>query len=327
MRSSLLFSALLCAAPAVAQNWYIPDPNSATGTCNVIPYGSTPASVFANCKYQTRCTVADLGGVANLITGLAFASCNTGRAHYDALEIVLDHIPPAQPLSTTFASNLTANAVTVLNATNYTWNVTANVWNEVGLQTSFVYNGVDDLLVQVTTTNGAAPGGFHRGTRERLQWFAVTGPPPAAGTLDLAASKIEVSMLTAHTSSHGDGCLGSNGIPRLAFSGSAVVGNTLSFDLTLGVPGGVALFIAGFTNGSPFPLDLGFLGAPGCFAYTDLSVASGVFLDPVGSGNFALPIPLSAVGFLFYGQFAVLDPPANAFGFTTSNYGRVLTGT
>jgi hypothetical protein len=53
----------------------------------------------------------------------------------------------------------------------------------------------------------------------------------------------------------------------------------------------------------------------------------GVLLDPVGSGTFALPIPPALVGFLFYGQFAVLDPPANPFGFTTSGYGRVHTGT
>ena len=65
---------------------------------------------------------------------------------------------------------------------------------------------------------------------------------------------------------------------------------------------------------------------PGCYEYTDLTVTSPLFLDPVGAGSFVLPIPPSAIGFLFYGQFAVLDPAANAFGFTNSNYGRVHTG-
>ena len=119
---------------------------------------------------------------------------------------------------------------------------------------------------------------------------------------------------------------GSNGTPTLGFSGSAQVGNTLSFDLSNGVPSGVALFFAGFGNATPFPLDLTFLGMPSCYAYTDLTVTLPLFLGPTGTGSVAIPIPASAVGLLFYGQFAVLDPPANAFGFTTSNYGRVHTG-
>ncbi len=328
MRSSRLLVALLCAAPALAQNWYIPNNDPTTGTCNVIPFGDpSPTSTWSHQKYQTRCTVADLGGVVNIITGLGFAPCTGGRAHYDAIEVVIDHIPVAQPLVTTFASNLTANAVTVLNATNYTWNVTGNAWNEIGLQTLFVYNGADDIVVQITTTGGTAPAGFHRDVRQRLYWVGTAGPAPASGTFGNAAGKIEVSMLTGKTSSHGVGCLGSNGTPTLGFTGSPVVGNTLTIDLTNGVPGGAALFIAGFTNGFPFPLELGFLGAPTCFAYTDLSVTAGLFLDPLGAGSFVLPIPVAAVGFLFYGQYAVLDPLANPFGFTTSNYGRVHAGT
>jgi hypothetical protein len=135
MRTLSLLAALAGAAPALAQNWYIPDSNATAGTCNVIPFGSTVGSTFAQCKYQTRCLASDLGAAVNVITGLGFASCSTGRAHYDSIEIVIDHIPPSQPLVTTFASNLTPAAVTVLSATNYTWNLTANAWNEIGLLT------------------------------------------------------------------------------------------------------------------------------------------------------------------------------------------------
>jgi hypothetical protein len=231
------------------------------------------------------------------------------------------------PLSTTFANNLTAGAVTVLNATNYTWSVTANTWNEIGLQDLFVYNGVDDIVVQITTVNGNAPGiGFHRETRERVYWNAAAGTPPAIGTSTLAASKIEVSMLMARTSSHGDGCLGSNGTPALSFTGSPVQGNTISFDLTNGVPNGVAVFVAGTTNVSPFPLDLAVVGAPGCYQYTDLMFTSTALLNGSGGGSTPIAVPSALVGFRFYAQYAVLDPAANAFGFTTSNYLHVLTG-
>ena len=329
MRSSHLLAALLCAAPAVAQSWYVPNNDPTTGACNVIPFGDpSPTSPnWSYQKYQTRCTAADLGAAVNLITGLGFAACSAGRSHYDQIEIVIDHIPPSQPHVNTFASNLTPNAVTVLNATNYTWNLTAsNSWHEIGLQNLFVYNGVDDIVVQITTWGGNAPAGFHRDTRQRLYSVGGSAPHGTTGAFDNAAGKIEVSMLTGKVSLHGDGCVGSNGTPALNFSGSPVVGNTLSFDLTNGVPNGIALFFAGFSNAFPFPFDLTILGMPGCYAYTDLTVTSALFLDPLGAGSFPLPIPASAVGLLFYGQYAVLDPAANAFGFTTSNYGRVHTG-
>ncbi len=326
MRYFTLLAALVCTVPALAQNWYVPDNSSTVGVCNVIPFGSGVGSSFYNAKMQTRLTAADLGALPNIITGLAFASCNTGRAHYDQIEIVLDHIPAAQVLSTTFDNNLTPAAVTVLNSTNYTWNVTADVWNEIGLQTFFVYNGVDDVVVQISSTNGLAPGGMRRGTRQRIYWTGATGPAAAVGLSTASATKIEASMLTAHTSSHGDGCVGSNGTPRLSFTGSAQINNTLSFDLTNGVQNGIALFFAGTTNAGPFPLELSFVGMPSCYAYTDLAATSALILDPTGAGSFPFPIPPTAIGALFYGQYAVLDPAANVFGFTTSNYGRVLTG-
>jgi hypothetical protein len=239
---------------------------------------------------------------------------------------VLDHIPAAQPLSTTFASNLTPAAVTVLAASDYTWNVTAHTWNEIGLQRGFAWNGVDDVLVQVTTTGGLAPAGFHIGGLERIAWSGTTGPAPATGTSANLASKIEVSMLMARTSSHGDACVGTNGRPLLARSGSLQPGGTASFGITNGLPGGAAIFVAGLTNAAPFPLPLAFVGAPGCHAYTDLAATAVVLLDGVGAGSHALAVPPGVLGFRFFAQYAVLDLAANPFGFTTSNYLNALTG-
>lgn len=293
----------------------------------MIPFGSTGASSsFYNCRMQVRATAAELGGLANLITGLGFAPSITGRAHYGALNIVIDHIPATQVLSTTFANNLTANAIPVLSATDYTWNVTANTWNEIGLQTFFPFNGTDDIVIDITTTNGTAPSGMRRGTNQRIYATSATGPLPSTGISSATATKFEVSMLMARTSSHGDGCPGSNGTPRLGFTGTAQAGNTLLINATNGVPNGLALLVAGTTNGLPFPFELSSLNMPGCYAYTDLAFIDVALLDGAGAGSYPFVIPPSVIGFLFYTQYACLDPAANLFGFTTTNYGRVLTG-
>lgn len=327
MRILHVLAAAAACLPLAAQNVYVPDTNATAGTCNVVPFGSIVGSAFAQVKYQQRCTAAELGASPNLITGLGFASCGTSRGHYDSIEIVVDHIPSSQALSTTFAANLTPSAQVVLSATNYTWNVIANTWNEIGLQAPFVYNGVDDIVVQFTVVNATnALSGFHRGTRQRIMWNAATGTPPATGATSNVANKIEVSMLMARTSSHGDGCPGSNGTPTVTPNGAAQPGNTIGFDLTNGVPGGIALFIAGTTNSAPFPIDLGIIGAPGCFTYTDLALTDVTLLDPIGAGTYGIPVPIGLIGFRFFAQYAVLDPPANAFGFTTSNYINVHVG-
>ncbi|MBL8755313.1 MAG: hypothetical protein JNK15_18580, partial [Planctomycetes bacterium] len=50
-------------------------------------------------------------------------------------------------------------------------------------------------------------------------------------------------------------------------------------------------------------------------------------LGATGNGAFPFAVPSTAVpGFRFYTQYAVLDLPANPFGFTSSNYLRVLAG-
>ncbi|MFN6145745.1 MAG: hypothetical protein ACK5AL_05265 [Planctomycetota bacterium] len=326
MRYALAFTVLLAAAPLAAQNYWFPSNTPTTGTCNAIPFGTASLGGFSNCRMQLRFTAAELGGVANLITGLGFAPCGTGRANFGALRVVVDHIPAQQSLSTTFDANLTPAAVTVLAGANYGWNVTADTWNEIGLQTFFVCNGVDDVIVDITTTAATSPGSFRRDVRPRLIAFTGTGPVPATGSISNTGTKIEVSMLMARTSSHGAGCAGGNGVPALGFTGSAQMGGAITFQASNGLPAGIGLLAFGFTNAAPYPFDLGVLGAPGCSAYSDQSVTAALLLGPTGAAALPLAIPANLSGFRFFTQFAALDLGANAFGFTTSNYLNVLTG-
>ena len=326
MRETSALILLLCSTSALAQNYYIPDNNAAAGISNVIPFGTASPSNFSNCRMHVRATPAELGNLPNLITGLGFAPSNSGIAHFDSLIVVMDHIPASQPLSTTFANNLTAAATTVLSVTDYNWHLTGSTWNEVGLQNSFVYNGVDDLVIEVTTAGASSPSGMRRGTNQRIYATSANGPAPTTGVSSNSATKFEVSMLTARTSLHGRGCAGANGTPTHSLVGSAQVGTTLSFDLANGPSASLAVLLAGYNSAAPFPIELTALNMPGCYAYNDPLFNAGLALDASGAASFPFAIPTSAVGFLFYSQYACLDVSANAFGLTTSNYGRIYTG-
>ncbi|MFO1078846.1 MAG: hypothetical protein U1E73_14080 [Planctomycetota bacterium] len=330
MRTVIASVLSLLAASATAQNWYVPDSNAAAGTCNVIPFGSSSVTTWGSQKYQSKATAADLGAIVGVVTGLGFAPCGTGNIHFDALEVVIDHHPAGAPLDPTFANNLTPNAVTVLSVTNFDWNITADAWNEMGLQQIFVYNGVDDVVIQITTTNAVTTGttGFHRDVRQRLYWFGTAGPAPATGTIGTAAQKIELSMLMGKLSTYGRGCAGTNGIPTVSLSGVPNPGTIVNTDMTGGLPNGFAFQIYGLSNGFPFPLDLGNFGMPGCLQYTDNIASLLVFLDGSGAAAklFGIPNNGGLIGVKVFTQFACVDPTANATGLTTSNYGRILIG-
>jgi hypothetical protein len=339
MRSHLhvLAAMLGLAAVVQAQTWYIPDNAAAAGGCNVIPFGNvTPSTSWSNQKYQAMVTASDLGSLPGLITGIAFAPCGTGDRDADSLQIVLDHIPASTTtLSTTFAANLTASAVTVLNATNFTWRQTANTWTNVGLQNYFVYNGIDNVVIEITSINGRgnvstpviSSAGMRTGSRQRVYATSWTGTPPATGSTDSAAVKLEFSMLMARTSLHGRGCPQSNGVrPNHVYTGTPQVGQGMSFDLQAALPNSVVLLATGGFTGFPFPIDLTTYGFPGCFAYH--AITSTLVLLASASGTATLPVTVpnspSLAGGQMNSQYFCLDPVTGRL--TSSNYGAILIG-
>jgi hypothetical protein len=125
----------------------------------------------------------------------------------------------------------------------------------------------------------------------------------------------------------GAGCAGSNGTPALGpVPGSAPwLGDTWSVRVDGTVPLQPVAMLLGTSRTTwfgllPLPLELGFLGMPGCRALVQADL---VF--PLA--NFGTYAPWSinictcpeVVGGVFYHQALVFDPQANAFGATTSN--------
>jgi hypothetical protein len=331
MLRSLLATLVSCFA-AAAQNFFVPD-NGTSGGCEIVPFGDGSPSQIGNHRYQTRLTAAQLGGAPGICTGLGFLPCGaTAPGGYgirlDQLRIVMDHIPPSQPLSTTFANNLTPAAVTVLDVVDREW-VVGPTWLEVGQQFPFVFNGVDDVVVDITTVSAWAvqfPSGFRTGGLPRLYWFGQ-GTPPATGTLDNNGLRIEVSMGMARVASLGMGCGGWSGPLRMGAASMPVPGSTVTFTLQEAVAGTFAVFVAGTTDAVP----LLYHPSPACRLYTDLMFTAVVPvtgpLPPTGpsTAQYSVPIPPGLLGFRFCTQFAMW-PAGSWNGVATSNYVHLLTG-
>ncbi len=123
----------------------------------------------------------------------------------------------------------------------------------------------------------------------------------------------------------GAGCAGSNGVLVHTISGPPAIGQQQHYRLQNGPVLRPALLALGtsdtFWGRSPLPLSLALFGAPGCWLYTEPAVTILIATDAGGSAAIPLTHPTSAslIGQRFFTQFVAIDPPANAWGVTTSN--------
>lgn len=126
----------------------------------------------------------------------------------------------------------------------------------------------------------------------------------------------------------GSGCGGTGRtIPELGWDGQPLLGTSMNVRL-LGVPSSFALLTIGLSNTvhgtTPLPLDLTFVGAPGCFLRTSLGASAWTVTDANGNGSVALAFPNSGalIGQHFYDQWLVASSGVNALGFIVSNGGE-----
>jgi hypothetical protein len=339
----ILASTLLLTGLATAQtsdSVFVPDNNPTTGTGpNVIPFGQNKTSTtWKNQKYQMLINASYANKVPIRINDLAFAASKTLHHNYDSLVIKIDVVPLTQTaLNRTFASNLSAKAVTVLNAKNYTWHVTGAQWNRIGLQKPFLWiPALGHLVIEVESKGGGGAGSVSAGgfktsnLLERLYAVGWTTNPPATGqgSTSMAALKVEIVQTDAEARPFGAGCAGSNGTPTMAFTGAPQIGKSLGINLTNAMAGSVAIHILGINSSAPlFPVDLAPLGASGCNLYISPNFP---FSVGTGTGSIAIKLPVpnntALVGGRFWNQFIILDKNANNFGWVTSNHGLVFMG-
>jgi hypothetical protein len=125
----------------------------------------------------------------------------------------------------------------------------------------------------------------------------------------------------------GYGCAGSLPVTRLVPQDTPRIGrrgHVRLFDL----PDNLAVMVIGWSRFSPTPVDLGFVGMPGCPLWISPDAQMGV----VGAGHQALwqlPMPdqVELVGLHLYQQALVLDAAAgNGFGAVVSEAAEMVVG-
>jgi hypothetical protein len=317
--------------------FYVPDNVMSGG--NVIPFGSTQGSLstWGNQKYHTLILPADVNNQTGTITSLGFGGGTSGSAlrHHDTIQIRMDYFQgTGTTMSTTFAQNISANAVTVLESTNYAWTQVGGVWNRIGLQKPFTYvPALGPLVVEITLTgsyiDAGGTTGLWSGSRPRMYARSWVGTPPPTGSLgSSAAIKMQVCYGDPDLHSYSEGCVGSNSlVPDLSLSGSASLGGNLTIGLANAPANSVAFLAIGLTAYTT-PVDLVIAGAPGCRLFQSLDVVQAVPTDASGAASVpgAVPNVSGLVGLSLFTQFAPLDPTANSMGMTVSDFGRILIG-
>jgi serine protease AprX len=309
------------------------------GSATSVPFSGTPftprvanvtlqyrvgAAQGTNLRYQTIVRGEELG-VAGAIRSLSFSAQDTMRHWNRQLTIKMSHVPPGHTLAATFASNLPA-PTTVLDAFNHSFRTIADNWVDIGLQTPFAYDGVSDLVVEVTAIGNwqTTPGQFHDSNEPRVyatNWITA----PATGTVDAnQALRMRVGYDCATATNLGASC----GPLENAYFGSAQRGTSFLF-LSSGAPAnGVMVLALGLTNGFPLPLSLTPLGWTNCFGFNDAVSTPTVLASAAGVGNYTLPIPNNVAldGTVIYGQWIGLDP-SEPGSLTFSGQTRMLVGT
>jgi hypothetical protein len=153
----------------------------------------------------------------------------------------------------------------------------------------------------------------------------------APRTVPVSIGAYETDGGAASYTVFGSGCAGTAGVPTNSISAPPQIGTapTITFG-NLPAPQ-IAIGVLGVSNTSyasiPLPVDLGILGAPGCPARVSLDVT----LTLVGAGGqastvFNIPNNPLFVGFTFYTQALVFDPPLNVLGLSTSQAAVAVVG-
>lgn len=314
------------AASVPAQVIGIDDLNPATGTSNAFPWsvtgGQTSLHVYSA---QTLHSLGVCAGAVLLDLEVAPSSGTAGVYNAPQAKLEIGHLAVSPPIAGNWGGHLSSPVVVHdLTSGPYTFPWTLNTYASLpGIAAApFVWDGVRDIGIQYTSSSGITGGFSARRTATQLRHYvAVFGATTQAPTSNgLFAMEVRMTWAPgagcATRTTYGAGCdtpvltLDSN-FPSLGANFTLTTTNLQSL-----APAAVMFF--GDTQLSG--IDLGFLGAPGCNAYTNGNLNSLTFPVASGSGvlSFGIPNNPLLVGLTLTSQ-SIGFTLANPLGLATSN--------
>lgn len=172
----------------------------------------------------------------------------------------------------------------------------------------------------------AAPFAYDPQQGPLLLEIVVYGQPPGAYSLDVTY------VCSSPDLPFGPGaCVGSTGLPLRVQSASDQVlwGRPWTAQVQDALPGTFVALLLGSSevawSGVPLPIDLAFLGSPGCFLSTDAWLLVVALADVAGNADFPFAVPNSPtwLGEWIRFQGVALDPAASAGGLVSSQAQKV----
>ena len=302
---------------ALADEIYVPDNNMTTGGVNVIPFsGPWPGSSnpSGEWRYQWWIPAAAMGGKAGLIKEVSVVSNKTGTLTAGTCEYSMGHNTASAP-SNNFVTNL-PNPTVCYPAGPYTWSATKATWAPVGLKSGFVYNGKDNLVIEVRFQNSSIQGTTYLGcfydkAQPNTAWRIYKYGPgaysnPIGTNLESTPNGLRI-RLTMDT------------ITIIA-SGKPSPGGMVTLSLAAPADGGLPYQIGSSLGTGPIPIDTRQLGLS-LDALLDVTVNGylpSVFkdyagiLDTAGKGKGTINIPNipALVGVKFHSAFVTIDASA-----------------
>lgn len=313
----------------LAENHVVPAPMAGAfgGSDNSIPFTWSPVTyqqVFLGTDLPTAFTMAGLSLRQNERPPVAH-----GVTVDLEIQVGFTTRTP-QTMSTTFASNYDSGTpVVVLPRAQVVFpdqptppTVPSDFFFTIPWVNTFAWAPVAgrNFLIQVTVygnSNGGSIWGYPLdatgGATARLYG---SGAGATTGSLERNYGLVMGLRALTHTA-----------VPMLYTDSTPQIGDTFRVRLAQARPSSWAAILLGISDtnwaGMSLPMDLGFLGAPGCALLTSVEDVQRINTDARGTGSFsyALPNSIYLLGVRFYNQFLVADPGVNAFGFAVSNGG------
>ncbi|MFN9577177.1 MAG: hypothetical protein ACK53T_15895 [Planctomycetota bacterium] len=262
----------------------------------------------------------------SVLLNLEIAPSSAGLSPYNApsARMQIGHLAVSPPTPGNWGGHL-ASPILVHDVTSgpYTFPWTVNAWVPLPgfAGCNFVWDGVSDIGIQYTSSSGVT-GGFqvHRTATQLRHYVAVFGATTQAPTSNaLLAMKVRMTWAAGQCASrvvYGAGC----DTPALALdSNFPLLGSNFTMTVS-NVPNVVPLALLFFGTAQAPGVDLGFLGAPGCSAWTNANLTSASLSAIAGSASATIAIPNNPLlqGVSFTTQAAAFTL-ANVLGLSTSN--------